>query len=89
MTRRRRPIPTLTRVACPGETLRDHGLWLPLRDMPQATDSAQATDHDWSRAMPFELHHRSAALRDRVQARVERALQRFFETRETTRPRRF
>ncbi|MCK8516102.1 hypothetical protein M0534_07160 [Methylonatrum kenyense] len=89
MSRRQTDVPTLTRIACPGEELRDHGLWLPLRDAPGESADGQARNPDWSRAMPYELHHRSAALRDRVQARIDQALKTFFETRKNPRPRRY
>lgn len=85
MSGRDHSLPTLTQVACPGERLRDQGLWLPARQATAAPDTAGAANPDWSSAMPFELHHRSAALRDRVQARVDQALQAFFASRENSR----
>ncbi len=82
MSRRTEParVPTLTRVACPGDPLRESGLWLPLADMPRSP--RQTADPDaWRQGMPLELYPRAQRMRELVRQRVTTALQGYFRDR--------
>lgn len=63
-------IPTLTDVACPGETLRARGLWLPL----QSVNTASEATSDWRERLPSSLQDKADGLLEETRYRAHKAL---------------
>ncbi|MEX0729266.1 MAG: hypothetical protein WED00_12565 [Aquisalimonadaceae bacterium] len=63
-------IPTLTYVACPGELLRERGLWLPLRPLT----GSGPDDSAWRTRLPQNLQDKADRLIEETRRRAEAAV---------------
>lgn len=70
-TSQKTAIPTLTDIACPGEILREKGLWLP--DNTVAPRPDKATSDDWRDRLPPALRDKADTLLEETRRRAHAA----------------